>query len=101
MKWKEPGATAHLASRADSQIKVVAGSHAAIGISMLLREYAAYIWIEAMALSEEEALSEFECWNAIMDFKDGTGVQTLSFSRYAANGPKFMIMSQVRYRTQN
>jgi hypothetical protein len=51
-----------------------------------------------MAEAEEANIdySEFECWNVVLDFGSGRGLNPLAFIRYEAAGPKYMLTSQVR-----
>ena len=43
-----------------------------------------------------EDVPEFECWNVLVDIGDGRGNETIAFSHFTINGPRFMLLSQVR-----
>lgn len=41
-------------------------------------------------------LAEFECWNVLIDYGRGKGMHSVAMSRYKSDGPKYMLMGQVR-----
>lgn len=60
---------------------------------MIIHEYHA-------AMSNDAAVSAFECWNALIDYGPKIGLKNIALSRYKADGPRFMLMGEVSVRVR-